>query len=86
MSESKQVKITVATLSDSHTDTFDVGQKLQDVRDKAFLSLDIKVAPGEEWQLWYDDLQLNLQSTIEENKIPDGATLLLAPREGGGGR
>ena len=86
MSESKQVKITVATLADSHTDTFDVEQKLQDVRDKAFLSLDIKVAPGEDWQLWYDDIQLNLQSTIEENKIPDGATLLLAPREGGGGR
>ena len=36
MNGSKQVKITVATLSDSHTDTFDVEQKLQDVRDKAF--------------------------------------------------
>ena len=85
MSESKQVKITVATLSDSHTDTFDPGQKLQDVIDKAFLSLDIKIAPGEEWQLWYDDRVLNPQTTIEENKIPDGATLLLAAKEGGGG-
>ena len=85
MSESKQVKITVATLSDSHTDTFDIDQKLQDVRDKAFLSLDIKVAPGEDWQLWYNDTDLNLQRTIEEYKIPDGATLLLAPKEAGGG-
>ena len=85
MSDAKQIHITVATLSGSHTDEFDVGQKLQDVIDKAFLSLDIKVGPGEEWQLWYNDRDLDPQTTIEEQKIPDGATLRLAAKEGGGG-
>ena len=85
MSDSKQIHITVATLSGSHTDEFDTGQKLQDVIDKAFLSLDIKPGPGEEWQLRYNDRDLDPQNTIEEEKIPDGATLRFAAKEGGGG-
>ena len=85
MSDAKLIHITVATLSGSHTDPFDIAQKLQDVIDKAFISLDIKITPGEEWQLRYNDRVLDLQATIEENKIPDGATLHLAPLENGGG-
>ena len=49
------------------------------------LTLDIKPAPGEEWELKYGEVDLNPQSTIEENKIPSGATLVYAAREAGGG-
>ena len=85
MSDSNLVHITVASLSGAYSDEFDIGQKLQDVIDKAFLSLDIKPAPGEDWQLSYEGRVLGPQTTIEEQKIPDGATLRLAVREGGGG-
>ena len=81
----KQVSIKVETLSGSFEETFDIHQKLQDVIDKAFLSLDIKSTPGEKWELQYQNSALDPQTTIEENKIPDGATLTLAPDEGGGG-
>ncbi len=85
MEKPKNVHITVATLSGTFDGDFDVDQKLQDVIDKAFLSLDIKPAPGDDWRLWNGDVELNPQTTIAEQAIPDGATLRLAPKEGGGG-
>ena len=81
----KQVHLTIATLSDSFEASFEADQKLQDVIDKAFLSLDIKPTPGDKWELQYKDSPLDPQTTIEQNKIPDGAILTLAPDEGGGG-
>ena len=80
-----QLHLTVETLSGSFEGDFGPDQKLQDVIDKAFLSLDIKPAPGEEWGLQFDGAELDPQSTIADNKIPDKATLTLAPEEGGGG-
>ena len=80
-----QLHLTVQTLSGSFEGDFESDQKLQDVIDKALLTLDIKPAPGEEWELKYGEVDLNPQSTIEENKIPNGATLMYAAREGGGG-
>ena len=85
MEKPKSVHITVATLSGTFAGDFDVDQKLQDVIDKAFLSLDIKPAPGDDWKLWNGDVELDPQTTIAEQNIPDGATLRLAPKEGGGG-
>ena len=82
----REVRLIVQTLSGTAEDTFESDQKLQDVRDKAFLTLDIKPAPGDDWQLRYENVLLDLETTIEENDLPDGATLQLAPREGGGGR
>ena len=85
MDESKLVHLTVETLSGSFDGDFAVDQKLQDVIDKAFRSLDVKPNPGEKWVLQYQGADLDPQSTIADNKIPDGATLTLAQEEGGGG-
>lgn len=81
-----EVHITVATLAGQFEDVFGAHQKFQEVIDKAFLTLDIKPAPGDDWRLRYDGRVLSPDATIAEEKIPDGATLLLAPKEGGGGR
>ena len=80
-----QLHLTVHTLSGSCEGEFESDQNLQDVIDKVLLTLDIKPAPGEEWELKYGEVDLDPKSTIEENKIPDGATLVYAPREAGGG-
>ena len=80
-----QLHLNVQTLSGSFEGDFESDQKLQDVIDKVLLTLDIKPAPGEEWELKYGEVDLNPQSTIEENKIPSGATLVYAAREAGGG-
>ena len=85
MNKPNRVQIIVATLSGTFEGDFDIDQKLQDVIDKAFLSLDIKPAPGDEWKLWNGEVALDPQTTIEEQHISDGATLRLAPIEGGGG-
>ena len=85
MDKPNRVHITVATLSGTFEGDFDIDQKLQDVIDKAFLSLDIKPAPGDEWKLWNGNVELDPQTTIEEQKIHDGSTLRLATTEGGGG-
>ncbi|MCY3923330.1 MAG: hypothetical protein OXG27_13200 [Chloroflexi bacterium] len=81
----KEVHLTVLTLSGKYEGKFDVDQKLQDVIDKTFLTLDIKPAPGEEWQLLEGDVPLNPQATIEDKALADGTTLRLAPKDGGGG-
>ena len=86
MTKPRKVRLIVQTLSGTADDTFESDQKLEDVKDKAFLTLDIKPSPGDDWQLRYEDVVLDLQTTIEENDLPDGSTLQLAPREGGGGR
>ena len=86
MAKPQQIHLTVQTLSGPFTGDFEVDQKLQDVINKAFLSLDIKPAPGEVWELSYGGVRLDPQTTIEENHLPEGATLLLAPHEGGGGQ
>ena len=80
-----QLHLIVQTLSGPFEGDFEGDQKLQDVIDKVLLTLDIKPALGEEWELKYGELDLNPQSTIEENKIPNGATLVYAAREAGGG-
>ena len=82
---SKQIHLTVQTLSGTFEGDFEEDQKLQDVIDKAFLTLDIKPSPGDDYVLKYDDAELAPQQTIEQAKLPDGAVLFLAPSEGGGG-
>lgn len=79
------VHLTVQTLDGEFKGEFEDDQKLADVIEKAFLTLDIKPAPGEVWQLRYGSVVLVSQTTIEENKLPDGAELQLTPRENGGG-
>ena len=86
VSKPSEVRLIVQTLSGTSEDTFESDQKLQDVIDKAFRTLDIKPSPGDVWQLRYENVVLDPQTTIEENDLPDGATLQLAPHEGGGGR
>ena len=81
----KQVHLTVLTLSGPFEGDFESDQKLQDVVDKAFLTLDIKPTPGEVWQLRDGEVVLDLQTTIEEKDLADGTTLRLAPKEAGGG-
>ena len=81
----KQLHLTVETLSGSFEGDFEADQKLQDVIDKAFLSLEIKPAPGEKWELQFENKEIDPQSTIGDNKIPDGGVLTLAPEESGGG-
>ena len=85
MIKPKYVHLIVETLSGRFEGDFEIDQKLQDVIDKAFLSLDIKPAPGDKWELLYENAPLAPQKTIEEQHIPDGAVLMLAPDEGGGG-
>ena len=85
MNDSSHVRLTVETLSGNFTDEFAIDQKLQDVIDKAFRSLEIKPNPGETWVLQYEGADLDPQSTIVDSKIADGAILTLAPEEGGGG-
>ena len=84
MSKPEHITVTVASLSGSFDADFDVDQKLQDIIDKAFLTLDIK-PDGEEYSLYYKEMALDPNKTIEEQKIPDGATLMFATEEGGGG-
>ena len=86
MPKPDQIHLTVQTLSGAFEGEFEIDQKVQDVIDKAFLSLDIKPAPGEQWELSYGGVILDPQTTIDENHLPNGATLLLAPHEGGGGQ
>ena len=85
MAKPNQVHLTVLSLSGTFEGEFEVDQKLQDVIDKAFLTLDIKPAPGEVWELREGEVVLNPQTTIEENHLADGTTLRLAPKDGGGG-
>ena len=85
MTKPKNVHLIVETLSGRFEGDFETDQKLQDVIDKAFLSLEIKPAPGSKWELRYQDVLLAPQKTIEEQHIPNGAVLTLAPDEGGGG-
>lgn len=80
-----QLHFIVQTLSGSFDGDFEVSQKLQDVIDKTFLSLDIKPNPDEEWELRFENKVLDPQSTIADSKILDESTLMLATKEGGGG-
>lgn len=82
---SKYVHLKVQTLSGAFEGDFEQGQKLQDVIDKTFLTLDIKPSPGDDYVLKYHDEELEPQQTIVQYKLPDGAVLFLAPDEGGGG-
>ena len=81
----RKLHLIVETLSGSFDGDFEADQKLQDVIDKAFLSLDIKPDPNEEWVLQFQNRVLDPQSTIADNKIPDKSVLMLATKEGGGG-
>jgi hypothetical protein len=80
-----QVHLVVQTLSGTYKDEFNVHQKLRHVEEKTFDALHIEPAPGEVWELRYNDTVLSLDLTIEEAHLPDGAVLKLAPKEGGGG-
>src|SRR5690348_5725549 len=80
-----KVTLTVITLSGNYSDDFNVHQRLQHVVDKTFEELTITPAPGEQWVLRYNNVVLDLARTIGDAGIPDGATLELAPVEGGGG-
>ncbi len=80
-----KVTLTVITLSGNYTDEFNVHQKLQHVIDKTFTKLHIQPAQGEVWVLTYNGTELNPAQTIEEARLPNGAQLQLAPKEGGGG-
>ena len=82
---SKKVYLTVQTMSGMFEGEFDSDQKIQEVIDKVFISLDIKPAPGDDYKLRLGETVLDPQTTIEQNNLPDGATLTLAPKEGGGG-
>ena len=82
----QKIHLIIQSLSGSFEGDFEPDQKLQDVIDKAFVALDIKPAPGDDWILTYDDVELSPQLTIADSKIPDKATLFLAPKEGGGGQ
>lgn len=81
----KRIHLTVQTLSGTFEGDFEEDQKLQDVIDEAFLKLDIKPSPGDDYVLKYKDEELKPEQTIDQYKIPDGAVLFLAPSEGGGG-
>ena len=85
MAKPKQLHLTVQTLSGVFEGEFESDQKLQDVIEKTFRSLDIKPSPGDEWKLTYDERVLDPQTTIEQNALPDRAVLLLEPGEAGGG-
>ncbi len=79
------VHLTVQTLSGTFEGDFESDEKLQTVIEKVLLTLDIKPAPGEVWMLQYRGSTLDPQSTIEENKLPNGAVLIYERQEGGGG-
>lgn len=80
-----KLTLSIVTLSGNYSDEFNVHQKLQHVVDATFKELGIQPAPGEEWLLKNGDTTLTLTQTIEDAKLQDGTTLMLAPREGGGG-
>ncbi len=81
----KKVHLTIQTLSGKYQHPFDPDQTLQSVVDATFEHLHIQPAPGEVWELRYQESVLNLSLTIQTAGIPDKATLMLAAREGGGG-
>ena len=54
----KHLHLTVQTLSGVFEGDFEEDQKLQDVIDKAFLTLDIKPSPGDDYVLIYNDEEL----------------------------
>ncbi len=85
MAKPQELHLIVQTLSGSFEGDFEADQKLQDVIDKAVLSLDIKPSPAEELQLTYKGKVLDPSTTIGENHLQDGASLELAPKESGGG-
>lgn len=80
-----KISLVVISLSGTYQDDFNVHQKLQHVFDAAFKELHIRPAAGEVWFLKYGDQTLDLASTIEQANLPEGANLMLAPREAGGG-
>lgn len=79
------VRLTVQTLSGNFTHEFNVHDHLKFVVDETFKHLHIVPAPGEVWELRYNGTVLNLDETIQQAHLPDGATLQLAPSESGGG-
>ena len=80
-----KIDLTVVTLSGDYSDEFNVHQQLQHVVDKAFKALKIVPAPGEQWLLRYNNVNLATSQSIKEAGIQDGAVMELAPVEGGGG-
>ena len=81
----KKVHLTVQTLEGKYQHPFDPDETLQSVIDQTLSHLHIEPAPGEVWELRFQETTLNPTLTIKAAGLPDKATLLLAAREGGGG-
>jgi hypothetical protein len=81
----QRIHLIVQTLSGNFSRDFNTHTTLQRVVDRTFHHLHIVPAEGEVWELRYNDTVLNLQQTIEQAHLPNGAKLQLAPKEGGGG-
>jgi hypothetical protein len=85
MANPNKIELTVVTTSGTVKDEYNIHQHLQQVVQHVWRELRIEPAPGEQWELKYGDTVLVLSDTIEQARLPSGARLNLAPREGGGG-
>jgi len=81
----KKVHLTIQTLEGKYQHPFDQEETLQSVIDQTLDHLHIEPAPGEVWELRFDERVLNPAQTIRAAGVPDKATLMLAAKEGGGG-
>lgn len=79
------VRLTIQTLSGNYHHEFKKNDHLKYVVHETFEHLHIVPAPGEVWELRFNETVLNLEQTIEHAHLPDCATLKLAPKESGGG-
>lgn len=86
MPNDNKITLTIASLSGSFTDDFNVHQKVEHIIKEANRRLNITPAPGEQWQLTRpDDSVIDPNSTIAEAGLTSGMTLTYAPVESGGG-
>jgi hypothetical protein len=83
--EPHRVHLKIVTLSGNFSHEFNVHDRLQLVVDETLKHLHIIPAEGEVWILSLHDRDVDLKKTIEQEHIPNDATLKLAAKEGGGG-
>lgn len=86
MANDNKITLTVASLSGSFTDDFNIHQKVDHIIKEANRQLNITPASGEKWQLTRpDDSVIDPNLTIAGAGLTSGMTLTYAPEESGGG-
>jgi len=64
-----KISLTVVTLSGTHTDTYNIHQKLRHVVEKTWEALNITPSPSDTWELRYNDTVLDQNQSIADSPV-----------------